>query len=100
MSAVKAYKNFLSFLSELSLSQVKALLSFITPGQVRALKEVLVNILAGNVNLTAEQKRQLAPYKSYLRKFAKSSIRRCKSNKACRAVMLALKAAKSTFNQL
>jgi hypothetical protein len=97
---VKSYRNFLSLLSELSLRQMKALISHFTKGQITALREVFVNILAGNVNLTPDQKKELAPYKTFIRKFAQTSIKRCRLNRHCRAILLALKAAKSTFDQI
>jgi hypothetical protein len=97
---VKSYKKFLGLLSELSLRQMKALISHFTTGQIMALREVFVNILAGNANLTPDQKKQLAPYKSFIRKFANTSVKRCKLNRHCKAILLALKAAKSTFDQI
>ena len=100
MSFAKTYKGFLTFLSHLPLKQVKALASHFTRGQISALREVFTNILAGHANLTPEQKRQLAPYKSFIRRFAKFSVSKCMLNKNCRAILLALKAARNTIAQL
>ena len=77
---LKAYKKFLSMLSELPLQQIKVLVSHLNRGQLSALREVFTNILAGNVKLTAEQKRLLTPYKTFIRNFAHSSMKRCMLN--------------------
>lgn len=100
MSLAKIYKGFLSFLSELTVKQFQALLRHFSKDQLTAVREVLANILAGHVHLTPEQKRQLAPYKTFLRRFARYSSKKCLANKNCRALWLAIKAAKKTIDQL
>ena len=99
-SFAKAYKGFLSLLNELTLKQLKAVATHFTRGQLNAIREVLANILAGHVRLSPEQKKQLRPYKTFLRRFVSYSNRKCLANKNCRAILLALKAAKSTIEQL
>ena len=94
------YKTFLNFLTTVSLHQLKSLVSHFNIGQITALREVMRNILSGNVKLTSEQKKLLRPYKNFIIKFAHSSVAKCKLNRYCRAILLALQAAKSTFNQI
>ena len=96
----KLNKNFLSLLSQLPLHQLKGIMSNITLGQVAALREVIKNVLVGNANLSKEQVNQLRPYKHFLQKFAKTSMKRCELNRHCRAILMTLKAAKSTIEQL
>lgn len=93
-------RNFLRLLATFSLRQLKSLVSHFTSGQITALREVMTNILAGNVKLTSEQKKLLRPHKNFIIKFAHSSMARCKLNRYCRAIMLTLQAAKDTFNQI
>lgn len=99
-SFARVYKGFLSVLSQLPLKQLKVLSAHFTRGQLSAIREVLTNILAGNVELTPEQRQQLKPYKTFIRRFAKSSLKRCHLKRNCRAILIALKAAKNTIDQL
>ena len=96
----RTYKGILSLLSELPLRQIRALSSYFTPSQVSALRQLFSNILDGSVKLTPEQKKQLAPHKEFIRRFAYTSMKRCNSNKNCKAILLALQAAKSAIEQL
>lgn len=99
-SLANTYKKLLTLLSDLPLQQVKGVISNMNANQVKALKEVMRNILAGNVKLSSEQKKLLRPHKNFIINFAHSSMERCKLNRHCRAILLALQAAKSTIEQL
>ena len=65
-------KILLLFLLEISQQQFKALLRILTEIQVKAIKEIIVNLLAGNIEVTEETKNTLAKYKTFLIKLARS----------------------------
>lgn len=96
----KKYKSFLMFLADLTTNQLKALVKTLTRHQVSAIREVALNVIKGNVNLSPETRKSLSPYKKFLRELAYKGVARCKLSRRCRALLKILKASKEVIAQL
>lgn len=98
--AAKIHKTFLSFLTHLSFPQLKSIISRVTKPQITAIRELVVNLVNGNFNLSEADLKKLRPFKRFLRAFAKRPLARCMLNKKCRAIYNVLKAGKKVIDQL
>lgn len=98
--AAKTHKNFLRFLADVPLRQLKSLVKTFSRSQVKAIREVVFNVLRGQVKLTPETKKALQPYKKFLRQLAYKGVKKCKLNRNCRVLLNVLKAAKDTVESL
>ena len=72
--AVRHVKRFLLTLTELSKSQQKFLLKTITKQQLLGLRELVTNLLAGNIAVSDKQLKKLKKYRLFLRKLAKKTV--------------------------
>ena len=95
-----ASKGFLLYLADLTLSQLKTVVKSLTRNQLKAVKELFVNILKGNVHLDTKSRKALAPYKKFLRQLARKGIAKCKLSKTCTILLNVLKAAKQSIESL
>ena len=68
-------RSFLEHFLKAGLKQRKVLLQTITDVQLRALGEVIHNVLKGNVPLTTEQKRKLKRYRRILYVLADKTLK-------------------------
>ena len=87
--------NFIQLLiKSSSLKQQKALLNSITQDQLRALSEIAVNVLYGNIPLTTRTKAKLKPYKVFYTHLAdkKNSLKQKQLTSNINAIQLLLKA--------
>lgn len=98
--AAKSAKTFLSFLSELTLRQLKPVLATLSKSQILAIREIAVNALNGNLDIDSETLKKLFPFKKFLREFAYRGVRRCVLSKRCKAVYLLLKSVKDILEKL
>lgn len=98
--AAKAMKSFLQFLTELTLRQLKAVLSTVTRKQILALREVATNAIRGNLDLSEETLKKLKSFKKFLRDFAIRGVKRCVLSKRCKAIYLLLRATKEAIEEL
>ena len=73
-------KSLLLYLSEATDKQLSSFLKIADKGQILVLKEMVLNLLLGNLPITEEDKKALKKYKNFLREFArkgsKSDIKR------------------------
>ena len=67
-------KHFLLFLTECSLKQGKQLLANRTKAQLLAIREVVYNVIRGNVEVKPDQLKILKKNKNFLRQFAYKSV--------------------------
>ena len=63
----------IQFLLSLPLSQFRQIVKSLSDKQAKYIKEIIVNLLAGNIDVTSQQKNRLSRYKVFLRKIAQSS---------------------------
>lgn len=80
MSAnLKKHLSFIYSIAEESFSeaQLKGLFKILTPKQLKAIREVLVNFLNGNLVVNSKQLKELMKYKSLIRKLA-TDYKSCK----------------------
>ena len=71
---MRKYGGHLQFLRKASPSVAKSVIKSADAGLVQCLCECSLNILKGNVRLTAAQKRKLSRYKRDLRTLAKNKV--------------------------
>lgn len=98
--AAKTHKDFLLFLTRLSLKQLKSLATHFTASQKKGIREIAVNLLNNNLNITAEDKKLLFPYRRFIRQIARKSIKKCLLSRFCRGLMVLLNVAKNTLLNL
>ena len=67
---VRKSKDYLLLLSKSAKRQLKPLITLADKDQVKAIKELVVNLLHGNIPLSPRQKAKLACYKKVLRNIA------------------------------
>lgn len=96
----KAKKNFLLFLTELNLKQLKSLSRHFSPQQKKALREIALNLLKNNINVTDEDKKLLSKHKGFIRLLARKSLKACMLSRYCRGLLTLLKIVKSTIEEL
>ena len=99
MSAEKE-KDFLLSLTKLTLSQLRKISSKFSRSQIKAIREVVLNLVSGNIPVDEKDKRTLSHYKKFLRELARRNIKRSKFSRYCRALLVLLKAAAPILNQL
>ena len=90
------YKYFLLFLSEGEDRQIKSLLQSCTKGQLIALREVVLNIIKGNVPLTGKHKAELKKHKTFLIALARNKISRCKIAKKSKLIKVLMTIARDS----
>lgn len=73
---VKGTKDFLLVLSKSAKKQLKPLVGLATKIQIKAIQELIVNLLQGNIPLSARERTRLAKYKVILRRIAGGSVSR------------------------
>lgn len=71
------HKYFLLFLSDIETKQVKSVLECSNKQQISAIREVIVNLLKGNIPIKESQKIKLSKHKTFFRKLAHKSQSRC-----------------------
>ena len=73
-------------------AQIKAVLLHLSDNQLKAIKEVLINILQGNLLLSPKQRNTFFKYKTIIRKLAvsKNSKYFSKHHKIVRLIMLSV----------
>ena len=73
-SLVKKHWNFLQLLISTAASQRKKLLDTITSGQLKAIVEIVVNVLQNVLRIPASYKRQLIAHRRVIRRIADRTI--------------------------
>ena len=87
--------NFLRFFPDASPRQQRDLLRNLTPPQVKAITEVALNLLTGNIPLSAQEKKRLKRWATPIRVVAnaKASLKKRKAHMTSRVVSTLLKLA-------
>ena len=98
--AAKASKRFLLYLADLSLRQIRHVTRNLTPEQVKAIREVVFNLLKGNIKVDQKTLAELSPHKRFLRTVAYKGIKRCQMSKYCGTLLKVLKIAKPLLEAL
>lgn len=89
-----ASKRFLLFLADLSLKQITKFTKRLSRDQLKAVRELIFNLLKGRVPIDREALDSLTPHKRFLRELAYRGIQRCRMNKYCKVLLKVLKLAK------
>ena len=92
----KDQKLFLLFLAQTVPNQVKLLLKNLTSVQRAAIKEVVINLLRGALQLTENQRKRLRKYRSHYRQIARGG----KIKLLQVPIIFLLQLAKSTLEKL
>lgn len=90
----QASTRFLLFLADLSLNQIKKFTKKLTRDQLKTVRELIFNLLKGQIPIGQEDLDSLTPHKKFLRQLAYRGIQRCQANKYCRVLLQVLKLAK------
>ena len=93
-------KHFLSFLNDCTDKQFKLLLKNVTKEQIIGLREVVLNILRGNIPLEEGSRRWLIKHKTFLRNFAYKGATRKNLLKHIKSIAIALTIAKEAISKL
>ena len=65
-------KHFIKFIIDASPLQFKAVIRTLSKDQALAIREIIVNLLQGNINLPEKSKQSLKKYRTYLRLIAQN----------------------------
>lgn len=100
--AAKRNKSLLVYLANAAADKVKKLLGILNRDERKAIKEVALNLIKGNIPLADDVLQNLKKYKRYIRELAKRGINKCKSSKSklCKAVRFMLQATLSAVQTL
>lgn len=74
MNKLREASDFWSLLARGERGQQIALIKTASRKQILVLKEIVVNLLRGNIDIPAQQKSKLQKYKSFLRNFARKHV--------------------------
>lgn len=99
MSA-EAQKQFLVYLSGLSIAKLRKLSTTFSRSEIKALRELALNLIKGNIPCSELTKQALIPYKKFLRELAAHNVKRCRLARYCKGLLILLKAAKDIVEQL
>jgi len=75
---VRDAKEFISLLAKSKRGKQRALIRIASKGEILAIKELLVNLLHGNIPLTPDQRAALEKYKYKLRTLAQKHLSKAK----------------------
>lgn len=89
--AVRQVKQFLLALIQLGKTQQKYLLKTASKQQIHALRELVTNLLAGNIPLESKSLKKLNRYKVFLRRCTKKSLGRALLEKHSHIIVLLVK---------
>ena len=76
---VRAHLDFIKYLKVATKRQSRFLIDNITSDQLRALRDIIYNILLGNCSVKASTKKKLIKYKSIMRRIVERSVSRKKA---------------------
>ncbi len=71
---MSSHADFLSVICRRSKTHRQVLLETATPAQIRAVAELALNVLSGNVKLSPKEKKQLSGFKQELRLLANKKL--------------------------
>ena len=96
----KQFKEFLLYLGDLPLDKFKIVLKGVTRVQLKAIREVVRNIVKGSASVSSEVIRSLVPHKAFLREFARKGMPRCYLSKRASILLKTLRLAKDVIKEL
>lgn len=94
-----AFTDFVKFLASLTFNELKSLVSSLSREHIKVIKEILTNILHGNVELTPEQLAYLKKQRNIIRKLASKDLRRKILQKNCKTLHCVLRIAKDAIDE-
>lgn len=93
-------KYFLLFLTECSGKQLREVIKLATKPQLKAIREVIINILRNVINVTAEQKIRLKRYKKILIRFAEKGFTKKEAYKKLKLLKYIIDIAREVIDKL
>ena len=93
-------KSFLLFIIECTQKQTKLILQNRTRAQLLAIRECILNLITGRVQISDKELIWLKKHKTFLRKLAYKSVTTCELTKKHKVIKSALNIAKSSISKL